>query len=104
MEIGIDIIDLLAQAVARGASDLHLCADSAPMMRLHGVLIPLIDTVLDADACRELIYSIFTENQRARFEETWELDFALMVSNLGRFRGNAHYSRSVVEATFRHIP
>jgi len=52
----------------------------------------------------ELIYSIFTENQRARFEETWELDFALMVKGLGRFRSNAHYSRGTVEATFRHIP
>jgi twitching motility protein PilT len=62
------------------------------------------DKVLDAETCRELIYSIFTENQRARFEETWELDFALMVKGLGRFRSNAHYSRGAVEATFRHIP
>jgi twitching motility protein PilT len=99
-----DIIELLAMVVQQGASDLHLCAGSAPMMRLHGNLVPLSETVLDAEACRELIYSVFTENQRARFEETWELDFALMVSNLGRFRGNAHYSRSAVEATFRHIP
>jgi len=104
MDAELDIIDLLAQTVARGASDLHLCADSAPMMRLHGVLVPLLDTVLNADTCRELIYSIFTENQRARFEETWELDFALMVKTLGRFRANAHYSRGIVEATFRHIP
>lgn len=100
----IDIIQLLAQVVERNASDLHLCAGSAPMMRLHGVLIPLSDTVLDAETCRDLIYSILSENQRARFEETWELDFALMVENLGRFRANAHYSRSVVEATLRYIP
>jgi twitching motility protein PilT len=99
-----DIIELLAMVVQRGASDLHLCAGSAPMMRLHGNLVPLSETILNAEGCRELIYSVFTENQRARFEETWELDFALMVSNLGRFRGNAHYSRSAVEATFRHIP
>ncbi len=74
------------------------------MIRLHGNLRPISDQVLDAVMCRELIYSIFTENQRARFEETWELDFALMVKGLGRFRSNAHYSRGVVEATFRHIP
>jgi twitching motility protein PilT len=60
--------------------------------------------VLDAETCRELIYSVFTENQRSRFEETFELDFALMINTLGRFRCNAHYSRSNVEATFRHIP
>ena len=104
MENEIDIIQFLAATVERGGSDIHLCADSPPMMRLHGDLVPLSDLILTAEVCRELIYSIFTENQRARFEETLELDFALMINDLGRFRCNAHYSRSNVEATFRHIP
>jgi twitching motility protein PilT len=100
----LDIVDLLSQTVARGASDLHLCAGSPPMVRIHGDLAPIRSDAIDAEACRELIYSIFTENQRARFEETWELDFAVVVEGQGRFRGNAHYSRGAVEATFRHIP
>jgi len=104
MENEPDIIEFLALTVERGGSDLHLCAGSQAMIRLHGDLVPASDQVLDAETVRELIYSIFTENQRARFEETWELDFALMVSGLGRFRSNAHYSRGAVEATFRHIP
>jgi twitching motility protein PilT len=98
-----DIIEFLALCVERGGSDLHLCAGSTPMIRLHGDLVPISSNVMSAEECREMIYSIFTENQRARFEETWELDFALTVSNLGRFRSNAHYSRGTVEATFRHI-
>jgi twitching motility protein PilT len=102
--MNVDIIEYLGQAVAQGASDLHLCADSAPMIRKHGVLIQLADTVLDAEACRDLIYSILTESQRARFEENWELDFAVVVAGLGRFRANAHYSRGTAEAVFRHIP
>jgi len=100
----LDIVDLLGQTVARGASDLHLCAGSAPMVRVHGELVPIRSDEIDAETCRDLIYSIFTENQRARFEETWELDFAVVVQGQGRFRGNAHYSRGAVEATFRHIP
>src|SRR5271170_8259624 len=104
MDIETDIIEYLAITVERGASDLHLCVGSQVMIRLHGILVPVSEKIIDAETCRELIYSIFTENQRARFEETWELDFALMVKGLGRFRSNAHYSRGVVEATFRHIP
>jgi twitching motility protein PilT len=100
----LDIVDLLSQTVARGASDLHLCIGSPPMVRIHGVLAPLSPVMLNPETCRDLIYSIFTENQRARFEEMWELDFAVVVDGQGRFRGNAHYSRSAVEATFRHIP
>jgi twitching motility protein PilT len=99
-----DIVELLGQTVVRGASDLHLCAGSPPMVRIFGNLAPVSSEVLDTESCRDLIYSIFTENQRARFEETWELDFAVVVEGQGRFRGNAHYSRGAVEATFRHIP
>jgi len=99
-----DIIEFLTVMVERGGSDLHLCAASQPMMRLHGEMSPVRDEILNAETCRELIYSIFTENQRARFEETWELDFALTVKGLGRFRSNAHYCRGAVEATFRYIP
>ena len=100
----LDIVDLLTQTVARGASDLHLCVGSPPMARVDGVLQPLVGDVLEPESCRDLIYSIFSESQRARFEETWELDFAVVVEGQGRFRGNAHYSRGAVEATFRHIP
>ena len=100
----IDIVELLSQTVARKASDLHLCAFSQPMARVHGVLVPVSELTLDAETCRDLVYSILTEPQRARLEETWELDFAVVVEGLGRFRANAHYSRSVIEAVFRHIP
>jgi len=99
----VDIIQLLAMTIEKGGSDLHLCANSQPMIRVHGILAPLIEETLDGDVCRELIYSIFTESQRSRFEETLELDFALIIDNVGRFRANAHYSRGMVEATFRHI-
>jgi twitching motility protein PilT len=100
----LDIVDLLTQTVARGASDLHLCVGSPPMARVNGELEPLVGDVLDPESCRDLIYSIFSESQRARFEEMWELDFAVVVEGHGRFRGNAHYSRGAAEAVFRHIP
>jgi twitching motility protein PilT len=102
--ITLDLIQLLSLMVQRGGSDLHLCSGSAPMIRLHGVLQPISSVILDAESCRELVYSIFTEHQRARLEETWEIDFALTIQGLGRFRSNAHYSRGSVEAAFRHIP
>jgi twitching motility protein PilT len=44
------------------------------------------------------------ENQRAKLEKEWELDFAIQVENLGRFRGNACYSLGRIEASFRYIP
>lgn len=104
MENPFELVDLLSQVVSRGGSDLHLSADLPPMARVHGALVPLADRALTADFCRDLVLGILTEAQRARLEEDWELDFAVQIQGLGRFRANAHYNRGILEAAFRFIP
>lgn len=103
MNESVDLINLLSQAVQHEASDLHLHVDSAPLLRVHGEMVPLGEGVLDGDTCRNLILSVLTEEQRHKFEESRELDFALELADVGRFRGNAHFSRGHPEAVFRHI-
>lgn len=102
--MNVDLIQLLSGTVSQGASDLHLTADAAPLIRLNGELVPLMENPLGAELCREMIFGVLTEAQRARLEQEWELDFALQVDGVGRFRGNAHYSRGALEAAFRYIP
>ena len=104
MENTFDLIDLLSRTVSAGASDLHLCVDSPPMVRLHGSIAALEDRAVSVQECRDLITGVLTEAQRARLEEDWELDFALQVDDIGRFRANAHFSRGALEAAFRYIP
>lgn len=99
----IDLLQLLAATVQHGASDLHLHHNSPPLLRIHGELHPLGEAVLNGEACRYLIQSALTEEQQRKLEENRELDFALEIPNLGRFRGNAHFSRGGPEAVFRHI-
>jgi twitching motility protein PilT len=99
-----DLVTLLSQAVAQGASDLHIAADVPPMIRLNGEVTPLYESPISSEQTRTLILDILTNAQRARLEETLELDFAVEVRQLGRFRGNAHYSRGALEAAFRYIP
>ena len=100
----IDLVELLSGSVSQGASDLHLTAAAPPLIRLNGQLVPLTENPLGEDLCRDMIFGILTESQRARLEQEWELDFALQVQDVGRFRGNAHYSRGALEAAFRYIP
>jgi twitching motility protein PilT len=100
----LDLVQLLTGVVNLGASDLHLTADAPPLVRLNGDLTPLADTPVGVDACRDLVLGALTESQRSRLEHEWELDFALQIDGVGRFRGNAHYCRGALEATFRHIP
>ena len=99
-----DILDYLAATREAGGSDLHLAANAPPAARIDGRLTPLEDVDLDGKRVRELIMAVLTDAQRAKLEKDWELDFALAVENVGRFRGNAHFARTHVEAAFRYIP
>jgi len=99
-----DILDLLRLAVAEGASDVHLCAGLVPFMRLRGEMKPCHPRVFSRLECREMILGLLTETQRARLERDLELDFGLQVEGIGRFRGNAHFSRGALEAALRYIP
>lgn len=99
-----DLVELLAATIEARGSDLHLSVDVPPMARIHGSLVPLSEQLLTVDFCRQLVMGAINEEQRARLEEHWELDFALQIAGLGRFRANAHYSRGALEAAFRHIP
>ncbi len=99
-----DLIEYLFMVIELGGSDLHISANSPPMGRINGVLQPIAAEVLDIVDLRELIFGVLKENQRAELEQKWELDFAIQVENLGRFRGNACYVLGRIEASFRYIP
>lgn len=99
-----DLIEYLFMVIEHGGSDLHLSAHSPPMARVNGLLQPLTEEVLDVSDLRELIFGVLKEAQRAELEQKWELDFAIQVENLGRFRGNACYVLGRIEASLRYIP
>jgi twitching motility protein PilT len=99
-----DLIEYLAMVVERGGSDLHLSVNAPPCMRLHGVLEALTDEILDQHDTRELVLNSLKESQRAKLEHDWQLDFAIQIENLGRFRGNACYVMGHIEANFRYVP
>lgn len=99
-----DLIEYLYMVIERGGSDMHVSAGAPPMGRINGTLQPMTDEVLDVTDLRELIFGVLKENQRAKLEQEWELDFAIQVENLGRFRGNACYVLGRIEASFRYIP
>src|SRR5262245_30550323 len=90
--------------VQRRSTDLHISADSPPMMRLDGTLIALPFPALTANETKNLCYSLLTDSQRHRFEEHSELDFSFGIRGLSRFRGNLFYQKGTVGGAFRSIP
>ncbi|HEY6102482.1 MAG TPA: type IV pilus twitching motility protein PilT [bacterium] len=100
-----DITDLLILAKEKDASDLHLTVGLPPLLRLRGEL-KSVDNFppLTKDSLHDMIYEILADNQKARFEEQWDLDFSVEVQNLGRFRVNVFRQRRGEGAAFRVIP
>src|SRR5437016_14040338 len=99
-----DLIDFLVLAAEQVASDLHLTAGAQPMMRVASVIKPLTEEPLSAEDTRRLVVDALKEGQRTKLENDWQLDFALQVDDVGRFRGNACYVSGAIEANFRRIP
>src|SRR5690606_13558139 len=86
------------------ASDLHLTANSPPLIRIHGDIVPMKLPALSGEDIKSLIYSIMTEQQRADYEKDFEIDFSLSFANSMRFRVNAFNTINGPAAVFRDIP
>jgi twitching motility protein PilT len=99
-----ELVEMLKVAVQAGASDIHLVIGKPPLMRVSGEIgeIPGF-TKINAEESKRLIYSILYEEQRAKFEETWELDCSFAVTGLSRFRVNVLLQKNGVEAVMRVI-
>lgn len=100
----IALSELLRKMIEHGGSDLHITTNSAPMVRVHGVLRPLEYSELTPAETKQLAYSVLTDAQKHRFEESLELDFSFGIKGLSRFRANIFNQRGAVGAVFRSIP
>src|SRR6266849_937519 len=100
----IALSELLRKMIEHGGSDLHITTNSAPMVRVHGVLRALEYSELTPAETKQLAYSVLTDAQKHRFEETLELDFSFGIKGLSRFRANIFNQRGAVGAVFRSIP
>ena len=95
---------LLKAMIEKGASDLHVTTGTAPQLRIDGKLHPLRLPPLSPPETKQLCYSVLTDSQKHRFEETNELDLSFSVQKLSRFRGNVFIQRGNVAGAFRAIP
>src|SRR5262245_34021174 len=96
--------DLLKTMVEMNGSDLHLTTATPPQVRVHGHLQRLPMPELTPSETKQLVYSVLTDGQKKRFEETMELDFSFGIKGLARFRCNVFSQRGAVGAVYRLIP
>lgn len=90
------------QAIARGASDVHLVGNSCPHLRVDGQLVKIDQETIDAHQLAKAIYGLLDDRQIERLESNKELDISKTISG-GQFRINLHYQRGVIGLTARLI-
>jgi len=96
--------ELLKITVDREGSDLHISTASPPQVRIHGHLERLAFPEMSPSDTKQLVYSVLTDSQKKRFEESLELDFSFGIKGLARFRCNVFNQRGAVGAVYRLIP
>lgn len=97
-----NIIDLLRIAKERNASDLHLVANSSPMLRVNGSLGSVDGmTPLSHGDISEAFIQLTTPEQREEFQRTLELDFGYTLPGVGRLRCNVAQQRGAISFALR---
>ncbi len=97
------INDLLEQAVVRGASDLHVMAGVAPLLRINGELTTLNFPPFTVDDTLELAGQILNTEKLNVLEQFGEVDLSTECQDLGYFRVNVYYQRGTVGIACRVV-
>jgi len=95
---------VLSDAVAQGASDVHIHAQAPVRFRIAGRMCDQGDTALAAEEAESLVLAALSEPQRAILCRQGELDLCLSVPGVGRFRTNVYRQQRGFDAVLRSIP
>jgi len=94
---------MLEEMLSTRASDLHIRIGVKPTLRIDGVLRPIADDPITPQDMDEIMNQILTEEQKKRFFQRNELDLALSVSKMGRFRINFYRQRGTTGIAIRAV-
>ena len=85
------------------ASDLFLSAGAPVSIKILGTIMPVNQQIIDAETSRKVAYEAMSDKQIKEFEETMEMNFALVVPDIGRFRVNVFRQRGNVAMVVRFL-
>jgi len=104
----IDLLEIMALADERGASDIHVAPLRRPSFRIHGEIVRLEEyDPLTPEESESVLYGILRDDQRLEIDKNWEIDFSYemrLATHPIRFRVNMFRQNRGLAAVFRLIP
>ncbi|HHL19801.1 MAG TPA: PilT/PilU family type 4a pilus ATPase [Thiothrix sp.] len=95
--------DYLKILVRNDGSDLYLTVDAPPVAKFQGMLKPIEKKRLTREDLTQLAHNVMNEEQRTAFEKKPEMNLALSIEGIGRFRINIYQQRNNVAMVIRNI-
>lgn len=98
------LVQLLAEAVKRDASDVHIKFGKRPMFRVKQGLVELEnEEVFNDNMLEEFISEIMSPVQKTKFLSQMDIDLAYELENVSRFRVNVFRQRGHIGIVMRRI-
>ncbi|MBU1319041.1 MAG: PilT/PilU family type 4a pilus ATPase [candidate division Zixibacteria bacterium] len=94
---------MLVEMLSKRASDIHIRVGISPTMRLDGRLSSIETDPMTKEKMTEILNQILTPDQNRRFQQRNEMDLALSVAKLGRFRINLYRQRGTPGIAIRAV-
>ena len=98
-----DLAQMLQILASQDGSDLYLATGAPPCAKFQGILKPIQDEAMSPGDVAQIAYSIMDEEQRVAFERDLEMNLALSLSKVGRFRVNIFKQRNEISIVARNI-
>jgi twitching motility protein PilU len=97
-------IDALLHILAKkDGSDLYLSTGAPPCAKFQGTLKPLASEPYKAGEVEAIAMAIMDEEQRKEFARELEMNLAISINNVGRFRINIFKQRNEISIVARNI-
>lgn len=101
--MAVTLIQLLQAMMANNGSDLHICTNSVPMMRVRGDMIKINTPVMNAAEVEALMASCTSNVQKEELKKEMSIDFALAFPGTGVFRVNIYVQRHGLSLCLRAL-
>ncbi|MEW6009280.1 MAG: PilT/PilU family type 4a pilus ATPase [Candidatus Omnitrophota bacterium] len=95
--------DLFVKMIEKDASDLILRAGSCAWMRIHSKLEKFDDETFSVDDLMRMVNDIIDDEKRQQFKKTMNIEFAIYLEDLGRFRASLFVQRNSPAIVIRRV-
>ena len=89
--------------VEQDASDLYFTVGAPPHLKVEGITSPIGDQRVTSAQMAEIAAAVMNEEYRREFDKNLELNMAISLPGVGRFRVNVFRQRSEIAMVIRYI-